>query len=404
MAVYLYKARDKFSKLIKGIMTADSEMSIAVKLKQMGFVPVTIILKKPETKIDLIFGGLKKLSFSELNMFTRQFYVLQKAGLPLLVSLNVLKEQAANSFFKEIIAQISRDIEAGASLSVALEKHPDVFNALYVNMIKTAEASGKLEEVFERLAILGEREEIINLRIKGASRYPMIVVVSMIIGFLILTTMVIPRFVKIYSQYSVALPLPTLILVGINYVIRNFWWLVILIICLCIYLTRKFINTKGGRFWWDGFKLKIPVLGPLTLKLIMSRFSRITGTLLRSGVPVLKILELVSVSVGNAVVSRTIDNIKISINEGRGMLESMKSSGLFPLAVIQMVSVGEGTGKLDELLLHISDYYDSQIDYTVNNLVVLIEPILIFVLGCGVLFMALGIFLPIWNLMSIFKK
>lgn len=404
MAIYQYKARDNFGKAIQGIMGADSENAVADKLKEMGYVPVAIRQARKQSLLDKILDRLRGVRFSDLNIFTRQFFALQKAGLPLLSSLNALREEAHNTVLKEVIGQLIREVEAGSNLSSALERHPRVFNNLYVNLVRSGETTGKLAEALERLANLGEHEEMIRLRIKAAMRYPIIVVITIIIGFLVLTTLVMPRFARVYSQFNTVLPLPTRLLLGVNYAVRNFWWLLIIIFAVGIFLVRKFIATEKGRFLWDNLKLKLPIFGPLLLKLTMSRFSRVVGTLMRSGVPILQILELVSESVGNTVVSRTIDNIKVSVNEGKGMLEPMKISGMFPPVVIQMVSVGEETGKVDELLLHVSDYYDSQIDYTINNLVSLIEPILILVLGCAVLFMALGVFLPMWNLMSLFKR
>jgi type II secretory pathway component PulF len=192
-------------------------------------------------------------------------------------------------------------------------------------------------------------------------------------------------------------------LIWANYAITQFWWLILIIAAGVIFAFNKFIKTESGKLWWDGVRLKFPVFGPLFMKITMSRFARITGTLTRSGVPILQILDLSSRGVGNAVIGRTIDTIRSSVNEGKGMSEPMKISGMFPPVVIQMVSAGEATGKVDELLLHVSDYYDSQVDYMIKNLTTLIEPILIFVLGCAVLFMALGIFLPMWNLMQLFR-
>lgn len=407
MTTYQYKARDKFGKAVQGVMEADSEQAVSVKLGQMGHIPITIKPGKGlqgELQINKIFERFKRVKFTELNMFTRQLFTLQNAGLPLLSSLMALKEQTINPIFKEAIEQTARDIEGGLSLSAALAKHPGIFNALYVNMVKSGEVSGRLGEILERLATLGEHEEKILLRIKAATRYPMIVVTTIVTAFLGLVTLIIPRFAKLYAQFETALPLPTQILLGIHYTITRLWWLVILLGVALVFLFRKLISNQEGLSWWDGLKLKVPIFGPLTLKLSMSRFCRITGTLMRSGVPILQILELVSESAGNKVISTAIDRIQASVNEGKGMLVPMKMSGLFPPLVIQMVAVGEETGKVDELLLHVSDYYDSQIDYTINNLVALIEPILIFALGIMVLFLALGIFMPMWNMMSLFRK
>lgn len=385
-------------------MSAEDENAVALKLNQLGFVPISITETKEASQVVQLLGSSVRVKSADLNMFTRQLATLQKAGLPILLSLSALRQQAQNKIFKEVIAQITRDIEAGSNLSGALEKYPLIFDSLYINMVASGEVSGKLEQVLERLATLSEHDAVIQMRIKSATRYPLIVVIAMVLGFIILTTLVIPRYARIYAQYTTALPLPTQILLGINYLVTKLWWLVIICGAAGYYLFKKYINTKAGRMAWDSFKLKVPVFGPLLLKLSISRFTRITGVLMRSGIPILKILDISSGSTGNQVVSKAILNIKNNVAEGKGIAEPMKVSGLFPPIVTQMVSVGEETGKLDELLIHVSNYYDEQVDYTISNLTSLIEPILIFVLGLGVLFMALGIFLPMWNLMSIFKK
>jgi len=404
MPNFQYKSRDKYGKEARGIMEGIDENSIAQRLIQMGFTPVSIQEAKETTRGSKLSGSSMRIKFSELNIFTRQLATLQKAGLPILLSLNALREQSQDKTFKEVIGQIIRDIESGSSLSAALEKYPKIFNSLYLNMVASGEASGRLDEVLERLATLSEHDETIRLRIKSATRYPIIVVVAMIIGFVVLTVLVVPRYAKIYEQYTKALPFPTQVLLGINYAVTRLWWLLIVIGIAARFLFKQYINTKAGRFSWDAFKLKVPVFGPLLLKLSISRFTRITGTLMRSGIPILKILDIASGSTGNEVVAKAINNIRDNVMEGKGIAEPMKVSGLFPPIVTQMVAVGEDTGKLDELLIHTSNYYDEQVDYTISNLTSLIEPILIFVLGLGVLFMALGIFLPMWNLMSIFKK
>ena len=385
-------------------MSAENDAAVAVKLNQLGFVPISITETKEASSVVQLLSPSVRVKSVDLNIFTRQLATLQKAGLPILLSLSALRQQAQNKIFKEVIAQVTRDIESGTNLSGALEKYPLIFDSLYINMVASGEASGKLDAVLERLATLSEHDEVIRMRIKSATRYPLIVVVAMVIGFIVLTTLVIPRYAKIYAQYTTALPLPTQILIGINYLITKLWWLMIILGVGVSYLFKKYINTPAGGLAWDGLKLKIPVFGGLLLKLSISRFTRITGVLMRSGIPILKILDISSGSTGNQVVSKAIINIKNNVAEGKGIAEPMKVSGLFPPIVTQMVSVGEETGKLDELLIHVSNYYDEQVDYTISNLTSLIEPLLIFFLGLGVLFMALGIFLPMWNLMSIFKK
>ena len=404
MSTYHYKARDQFSKSLEGIMAAESENAVALKLKQMGYIPISINQSKGKQKFTSIFEGLRGIKSSELNMFSRQLYALQKAGLPLLGSLMALRDQAANRTFKNVLGQIIRDIEGGVNLSLALESHPRIFDNIYVNMIRSGEVSGRLSEILERLTSLGERDEKIRLRIKTALRYPMIVVLAIIIAFMILIIVVLPKFAQLYSQFKTQLPLPTRILIGLNFFLTHYWWLIIILLILGSIAFIALIRTKKGKYYWDKLKLRLPIFGPLLLKLALSRFGRINGTLMKSGVPLLQILDLVAEGEGNVIISKTYTQVKKSVNEGKGMLEPMKTSGLFPPVVTQMVAVGEETGKLDELLLHVSDYYDVEIDYTINNLVTLIEPILTFFLAIVVLFVALGVFMPMWNMIHLYKR
>lgn len=404
MPNYHYKGKDKFGKTVSGIMSAENENAVILKLNQSGSVPISIAETKETIQASHFFNPSLKVASADLNIFTRQLSALQAAGVPIISSLRALRTQIENKILQEVIAQIVRDVESGLSLSAALAKFPFIFNTLYINMVASGEASGKLDAALERLAVLIEHDETIRLRIKSATRYPIIIVIAMVVGFIALTLLVIPRYAKIYSQSTTALPLPTQVLLGINYLFTKFWWLLIILGIAAYALFKKIIGTKSGLILWDSFKLKIPVLGPMLLKLSISRFTRITGILMHSGIPILKILNISSESTGNQVVSQAIIKIKDSVSEGKGIAEPMKASGLFPPIVTQMVSIGEETGKLDDLLIHVSKYYDEQVDYTINNLTTLIEPILIVTLGLGVLFMALGIFLPMWGMMNVFKR
>lgn len=403
MVEFEYKVRDKFGKLVTGIVEADSNEIAGSKLKQMGYTPVSVRSKRGQSELSRVFARFQRVKSSDLNMFTRQLITLQKAGLPLLSSLTSMRNQTQSDVLRTTLNRVIKDLEAGIHFSDALAKHPGVFNELYVNMIKAGEAGGMLDEVLERLAVLGEHEEETRAKIKTATRYPIMVICALAVGFLVLTTFVVPRFANMFAQFNTALPLPTRVLISINYIMTRFWWLILLLAAALVFGFTRLIKTEPGRFWWDNLKLKVPIFGPLFTKITMSRFARITGTLSKSGVPILQILDLVSKGVGNVVIARTIDTIRGSVNEGKGMSEPMKISGMFPPAVIQMVSAGEKTGRIDELLLYVSDYYDSQADYTIKNLTSLIEPILIVVLGCGVLFIALAIFLPMWNLMRLIR-
>ncbi len=387
---------------MQGVIDADSENVVVDKLEKMGFTPIMISQAKGEVSLYPFQHLWGRVPFVDLNLFTRLLFTLSKAGLPLLVSLNSIKAQIENSVLKVVIGEVARDIEGGVKLSTALEQHPHIFNVLYVNMVKAGEVSGRLVEILERLMTLGEYEETTRLRIKAAMRYPLIVIGILVIGFLVLTTLIIPRFETLYAKHTTELPFPTKILLGLNYALTHFWWAMVVALGVALFLLIKLIRSQEGQRWWDRLKLEIPVFGSLLLQLTISRFCRVMGTLLLSGVPILQILELVSETVGNVVIADHIRNIKKSVNEGKGMLEPMRSSGIFPPVVIQMVAAGEETGRLDHLLLHVADYYDSQIDYAIKNLISLIEPLLIVIIGSAVVFMALGTFLPVWGLMDIF--
>jgi len=402
MPNFKYKARDKFAKLVTGTIGAQAREDAAKKLKEMGYIPVSVA-KVSEIGADRILEKFKKVKLKEIGMFTRQLYSLLKAGVPLLSSLQAIALQIKNSYFKLVIEEIGRDIKGGLSFSEALVKHSSVFDSVYVNMVKSAEAGGKIVDILERLTELIEQDIETRARIKAATRYPMIAFFTLCLGFLIVVAFVIPRFASLYGRYDAILPLPTRILININLVVTKFWHLFILGMGGVIFLFIRFINSKIGRPLWENLKLNIFVFGPLLSMLIMSRFTRITAILLKSGVPILEILGLVKNTSGNIIIARAIENIRASVNQGKGMSEPMKVSSLFPPIVIQMVSIGEQTGKVDELLLSVADYYDRESGYMIKNLTTYIEPILIFVLAGMVLIMALGIFMPMWNLIRVFK-
>lgn len=429
MPTYHYKARDHKGQSVDGVLSADDELTVARMLKSRGLIPVTITpavlptkeqssQTKTRTRDAQINGSAQQRAFSldpyawgllkrvkpeELNNFTRMLYVLQKAGLPLLESLRSLLDQTSNPRFKAVIHRIIDDVSAGHPLSHAMRAFPDVFSPLYVQMIHAGEVSGKLVEILDRLAAIGEHEEYVRRQIKAATRYPLIVVFAITVAFVVLILFVLPRFAQIYGAFNTQLPLPTRILLFIHKCFTTYWWAMLSLGIAAGVGFRWMTIQPWGRRAWDGFVLKLPIFGPLILKLILSRFCRIMSVMMKSGVPILQILDLMRGIVGNTRVQEAVVMIRDSVNEGRGMSEPMRESGLFPPIVLQMVASGEKTGSLDDLLAFVSEYYDREIDYTIKNLVSLIEPILIFVLGLGILVMALGIFMPMWSLIKVFK-
>jgi len=404
MPIFRYKARDSFSRSVSGTTTAESRDAAAKKLQELNYVPI-LIEETHEAHFSSVLARFSQgVKSEEVSVFTRQLYSLQKAGLPLLSSLESIAQQTNNKFFKAVIENVSSDIRGGLSFSDSLKKHGRIFDGVYIAMVKAAESGGNIVVVLEQLVALIERDIDTRSRIKAATQYPLIAFIILCIGFLVVVTFVIPRFAAVYSQFKAALPLPTRILIGINVAIHNYWFIFFPVTGAVIYAFIRFINTTPGRIIWDNFKLKIPVLGPLVTMMIMSRFARVTAILMKSGVPILEVFDLVASTTGNVIITRAILSVKESVNQGKGISEPMKVCGLFPPGVVQMVAVGEQTGRIDELLMSVADYYDTESGYMIKNLTTYIEPILIIVLGGMVLMLALGIFMPMWNLMNVFKQ
>jgi type II secretory pathway component PulF len=326
------------------------------------------------------------------------------AGIPFIQSLTTIERQTENQRLKKTITDIRRDVEAGASFSEALAKYPAIFSKLYVSMIQAGETAGILDEILDRLALLAEHEAETRARVKAAVRYPMIVVVAICLAFAFLVTFVIPKFAEVFARFKTELPLPTRVLLGINYVVQHYWYLIILALGLLVWGVLWYLGTPEGRWQWDKLKLKLPVFGLLFQKVALSRFARMFGALQKSGISMMLTLEIASEIVGNVVLARAVEEMRESLREGKGLSGPMESSGLVPPLVVQMMAVGEESGNIDTMLTKVSDYYDLDVEYTLRNLSTLIEPILILIIGSMVLFLALAVFLPMWNLMSLFRK
>ncbi len=403
MPTYQYKARDKYGRAIRGVIEDENREGAARRLETMGYTPVAIVEKSGETGAG-VFSFFPRISTEELNFFTRQLMTMLDAGLPMVTSLYALKEQTRNRYFAGVIAALIRDLEAGSSFSEALSRHPRVFNELYVAMARSGEAAGILGEVLGRLADLGEYEANVRSQINSATRYPLITFTALCLAAVVMLTFVIPQFASLFRQFNTALPLPTRILIATDFVFRRWWALFLGAAVLAAVGFWKTVRTKAGKTLWDALQLKIPVFGPLIFKITMARFSRITAMLIKSGLPILQILEMVARTTGNVIVARAIDEIRVSVNEGQGMAKPMRASRMFSPVVIQMVAVGEETGKMDDLLFRVAEHYEQQVNYTIRNLTALIEPFFIVILAGGVLLMALAVMLPMWNLIALLKK
>jgi type II secretory pathway component PulF len=404
MATFTYRARDSAGLLITGSMEAEAQGVVAERLLQSGYVPTTI--RKARTLPRQIARAVPRgrIRAEELILFTRQFETLVRAGVPLLESLGTLAKQARGRAFQQVVRTMARDIEAGAMLSEAMGKHPQVFPEVFVSTIRAGETGGFLDLALERLATLGEHELETRARIRAATRYPIFVVLAIGIALLILMTFVIPKFALLYRAFRATLPLPTRIAFTVGQALQRFWYVGLLLVVAGAGGFRLALHLPWIRLWWDGLKLRFPVLGPVILKLTLSRWAHILSLLVRSGVPILKSLEVVARAVGNAAVARSVLAVAGAVEKGRSLAEPMARDPLFPPLVVQMMAVGEKTGELETLLLKVSEHYDRETDYTIRNLSTALEPILLVVIGAMVLFLALAVFLPMWDMVRLIRR
>lgn len=399
MPWFHYKAMNSAGAVVEDELEAANAAAAAEKLESLGYLPLKIRAQKGERSK----GGRKRprVKPNDIIVFTRQLVTLLKAGVPLLAALEALAEQTDNPHMREVISRIYVDIESGISLSEALARHPSVFEELYVNSIRAGEMGGALDEVLQRLADMIEYDRETRARIKSAMRYPIMVVVSLFVAIIVLMLLVVPKFVGMFTKLGIELPLPTRILIAVYNAMTGYWYYGVAAVGVLFMAFRLWIRTPAGRLAFDQLKLKLPIFGPLLMKSYMSRFTRMFETLNRSGLPILQTLDIVAKTIGNVVIGREIEKASLGIRRGDGIAVPLRQSKLFPPMVIRMIAIGEQSGSLDEMLQNVSNHYDMEVDYAVKNLTSMIEPLLTVGLGVIVLFLALAIFLPMWDMTKI---
>jgi type IV pilus assembly protein PilC len=340
------------------------------------------------------------VTFKQKVQFTHQFAVLLEAGLPVVRSLNILSNQLKPCALKDIVAQTSEDVESGSSLSEAMAKHPKAFDKLYVNMVKAGEAGGVLEEVLRRLSEFMEKIASLRRKVIGASIYPSIVIILAIVVVLFIMTFIVPRFREVFTEVRVAMPAVTVFLMLVSDFIVAYWFVLILAPIAFIFTLYAWSRTRTGRLVIDRIKLRFPIIGPIVRKSVTARFCRTLGTLLKSGVPILDALNIVRNATGNEVVATAIGKVHDNVREGESIAGPLAASKVFDDLVINMVDVGEETGELDAMLLKIADIYDEEVDAAVGNLVSILEPLMIVMLGGTVGFIVVALFLPLVSLLQ----
>ncbi|NOZ75896.1 MAG: type II secretion system F family protein [FCB group bacterium] len=404
MATYSYKAIDGSGLLVTGDFEASNYGEALDYLQNsLEYTPIKVKEKK-ESAISVFLQRFQKVPIQEVMNFTKQLHTLEHAGVPVLTSISALKEQAETAAFKAVLDSVYRDLEGGLSFSEALSKHPDVFPEFFIHSTKAGEEAGAMEEVLLKLNDQLGRQSDIQRRIKKALRYPMMVMTAIVIAFVIIITFVLPNFIKMFAMGGQAeLPLPTRILIGISNAFQNYWYMIFGGILAIGFLFNYYIHTEQGRFNWDRFKLHVIVFGKLFHMVSIARFTSTLQTLNRSGLPILQSLEIGAKSTGNKVVEKAINEIAIGVKQGQGLTIPFRKSKMFPPLVIQMISVGEESGSLDEMLVNVSEHYDSLVDDAVDGLMAAIEPVMTIIIGGLVALLAAGMFMPMWGMIEAFQ-
>jgi type IV pilus assembly protein PilC len=403
-ATYEYRVRTKEGRVVNGTMTADGEGAVATRLRAQGFTPVQIKKEKKVSAKKELHILPQKVKLKELAIFSRQFATMINSGLSLLRSLNILAEQTENSKLAETIRTIRDDVEQGASLSGSMSKHPKVFSALFVALVRAGETGGQLDTVLMRVADSFEADYKLRQKVKSAMTYP--VVVAMIAGLMvaIMLIFIVPTFAAMFDGLGGELPFPTKVLVILSSQAKIILpvFVVSAIVGRILYKRGRLANADF-RLRTDQLKLKIPVFGDLFQKIAISRFSRTLGLLMRAGVPVLQALDIVGEATGNEVLARASEDVKNSVRSGEAMAQPLESHKIFPPMVVQMISVGEDTGALDAMLDKIGDFYDQEVESTTESLTALLEPIMIAVLGGVVGAMVVALYMPMFKIFELIE-
>ena len=404
MPAFAYKGRSSRGDLISGVVEANSIDAVASQLLNSSITPIDISEKLAGTN-DLAELWEKLVSRSpnitELILFSRQMYSVMRAGVPIIRSMKGIIEATKNRILVAAVRDIQADLESGRELSSALARHPGIFAPLYISLVRVGENTGRLDQAFQSIAQYLELEKDTRERIKSALRYPAMVIIAMAIAITIINIFVIPAFAKIFERAHVALPLPTRILIGTSEFFVGYWPFLIGGVIAAIVAARYYVTTDRGMYQWGKYKIRIPIIGDIILRATLGRFARAFSMALSAGVPLIQALTVVARAVDNEYVGGHILNMRNGIERGEGLTRTAAATGMFTPLVLQMLSVGEETGQVDDMLEEVAGFYEREVDYEVKNLSATIEPVMIVLMGGLVLILALGVFLPMWDLASV---
>ncbi len=404
MAVFAYKGRSARGDLVQGILDGPDTGAIADQLFRIGITPTEIKpsagVRAVNAKNPSLWTALraKKIEAVDLMLFSRQMYTLLKAGVPIMRALAGLQESSQNPAFAAVLQDLRESLDSGRELSIAMRQHPKIFSPFYISMVQVGELTGTLDETFLRLYDHLDFEKQMNESIRGALRYPMFVVVAMAVAIVIVNLFVIPAFVKVFEGFHSELPLLTRILIGFSGFMVNFWPLLLAMTIAAVVGFRVYTNTPDGKYKWDKYKFHIPIAGKIIFKGTLARFARSLALAFKSGIPIVQGLTTVGMVVDNEFMRARVEQMRDGVERGESILRTALAAGVFTPTVLQMIAVGEETGDMDGLMFEIADMYQRELEYEVKTLSQQIEPIMIVALGVMVLILALGVFLPIWDL------
>lgn len=403
MPFFAYKGRNARGELMQGVLEAADSGAVASQLFATGITPVEITVTQKKASSgggDSLWERLteKKVTSMDVQLFSRQMFTLLKSGVPIMKGLAGLQESAVSKSFGKVIKDLRESLDSGRELSAAMRRHPDVFSQFYLSMIRVGEMTGRLEEVFIRLFDHLEFDRDMRERVKTALRYPTFVIIAMTAAMVVVNVFVIPSFKGVFAGLNAELPLMTRILLGTSEFTIKFWPLIAGAAAAAAFSFFSWIKTTAGEYAWDRIKLRIPVAGKIIHKATMARFARSFALSSRSGVPIVQALTVVSQTVDNAYLSARVEQMRDGVERGESILRTATAANVFTPIVLQMIAVGEESGSLDDLMDEIAQMYEREVDYELKTLSAQIEPILITFLGIMVLVLALGIFLPVWDL------
>jgi MSHA biogenesis protein MshG len=405
MTLYAYKGRASSGELVTGHLDGDTRDAVAARLFATGVTPIEIALpgassQGADVSVLLRRFGVGKPKVSDLVLFSRQLYTITKSGIPLLRGLRGLVSSTHNAVLREALADILSSLESGRDLASSFARHPEIFPQLYISIVRVGEETGTLDESFLRLSEYLQQDQEIQDRVRSAMRYPMIVIATIGIAMGIISTFVIPRFAPLFKALGNDIPWPTRVIMASSSFVQHYWYVVALVLTAVAVGVRQYVKTDSGRYRWHKLKLRLPAVGKLAHEAILARISRSLSISLNAGMPMIQTLNVIARSSGNDYMSSHVHRMREGVERGDPLSRAAASVGMFPPLVLQMLQVGEETGEMSSLLDEVAGFYEREVDYALKNITAAIEPILIVAVGGMVLILALGVFLPMWNMIE----